>query len=256
MRTRPTEHAVDPASVRRRPASAGKIRPIAFYLPQFHPIPENDAGGARASRSGPTSSRARPLFAVTTSRTCRVSSASTTCGCPRFESSRRRWRGSTGSRLLLLPLLVRWPAPAGAAVRRGAPQRRAGLPVLPLLGERELDPPLGRLRARDPDRSAALAPRTIGAYPRALPRVRGRQRYIRVDGRPLFLVYRAALSARSEATADTWREECMQAGIGEIFLCNVRLVRHRRSAGIGFDAAVEFQPNLRPLLGSTRRSSS
>src|SRR5262245_31662604 len=43
------------------------------------------------------------------------------------------------ARLLLLPLLVRGPAPAGAAVRRGAVVGAAGLPVLPLLGERELD---------------------------------------------------------------------------------------------------------------------
>src|SRR5207248_1779252 len=42
-------------------------------------------------------------------------------------------------RLLLLPLLVQWPSAAPAAPRRRAPLRPAGLPLLPVLGERKLD---------------------------------------------------------------------------------------------------------------------
>ena len=35
---------------------------IAFHLPQFHPIPENDEWWEKDSQSGPTSSRPTPRF--------------------------------------------------------------------------------------------------------------------------------------------------------------------------------------------------
>ena len=90
---------------------------------------------ARASRSSP----------ATTSRTCPASSASTTCASP--EVQRRQIELATAvrpARVLLSPLLVRRHAAAAPAARPAAGEPRPGLPVLPLLGERELDPPLGR----------------------------------------------------------------------------------------------------------------
>jgi lipopolysaccharide biosynthesis protein len=79
-------------------------------------------------------------------------------------------------------------------------------------------------------------------------------RYIRVEGKPLFLVYRAGDLLSSPRTAETWREEAQRAGIGNLFLCNV--LSHSPAsrvdpASLGFDAAVEFQPavwHTRPLI--------
>lgn len=72
-------------------------------------------------------------------------------------------------------------------------------------------------------------------------------RYIRVEGKPLFLVYRSSGLPNPKKTTDAWREEASRLGIGDLHLCLVEshfddpLVE---PAQHGFDAAVEFQPRL------------
>ena len=70
-------------------------------------------------------------------------------------------------------------------------------------------------------------------------------RYIKVDGKPLFLVYRAGRLPFPSKTAETWRKAAKDLGIGEIYLCRVESFPDERGdpADIGFDAAVEFQPD-------------
>lgn len=70
-------------------------------------------------------------------------------------------------------------------------------------------------------------------------------RYIRVDGKPLFLVYRAGKLPSPSRTAETWRKAAKELGIGEIYLCRVESFPEERGdpGDIGFDAAVEFQPD-------------
>lgn len=78
-------------------------------------------------------------------------------------------------------------------------------------------------------------------------------RYIRVDGKPLFLVYRSAAFPEPRQTTDRWRQEALRLGIGELHLC---LVENNFGdpridpAQHGFDAAVEFQPKLALLQES------
>jgi lipopolysaccharide biosynthesis protein len=80
------------------------------------------------------------------------------------------------------------------------------------------------------------------------------ERYVRIDGRPLFLVYRAADLPDPLATTRRWREEARRAGI-ELFLARVESFRGERGdpAAIGFDAAVEFQPDWSNLPRPLRR---
>ena len=71
------------------------------------------------------------------------------------------------------------------------------------------------------------------------------RRYIRINGRPLFLVYRANRFPAPLITTTIWREEARKLGIGEIYLCRVESFpdEHDDPKRIGFDAAVEFQPD-------------
>jgi len=70
-------------------------------------------------------------------------------------------------------------------------------------------------------------------------------RYIRVDGKPIVLVYRVSKLANPRRTATVWREEARRLGIGEIFLASVESLKDDRAdpAISGFDASVEFQPD-------------
>ena len=46
-------------------------------------------------------------------------------------------------------------------------------------------------------------------------------RYIRVENKPLFIIYRAHKLPNIRKTTATWRDECRRLGIGEVFLCRV-----------------------------------
>lgn len=69
------------------------------------------------------------------------------------------------------------------------------------------------------------------------------RRYIRINDKPLFLVYRTEWQPDPKATAEVWREEALKAGLGEIFLVRVESMSSINPFEIGFDAALEFAPD-------------
>ena len=68
-------------------------------------------------------------------------------------------------------------------------------------------------------------------------------RYIRVEGRPLLVVYRPSLLPDPAATARRWRQYCRDCGIGEIVIAYTQSFDRIDPAAIGFDYAIEFPPN-------------
>ena len=73
-------------------------------------------------------------------------------------------------------------------------------------------------------------------------------RYIRVGGRPLLMVYRTELLPDPARTAERWRSAALREGLGELFLARVEsLAQERDPSDIGFDAAVEFAPDWRTI---------
>lgn len=73
-------------------------------------------------------------------------------------------------------------------------------------------------------------------------------RYIRVDGKPVFIVYRTELFPDIARTVETWRKEALRLGIGELYLIRVERFMHDvEPSAIGFDAAMQFQPEVSSL---------
>ena len=82
------------------------------------------------------------------------------------------------------------------------------------------------------------------AHIRWLARAFADPRYIRVENKPLFIIYRAHKLPDIRKTTAIWREECRRLGIGEVFLCRIDTPLDTLPPNeVGLDAAVEFQPH-------------
>jgi hypothetical protein len=71
------------------------------------------------------------------------------------------------------------------------------------------------------------------------------ERYIRINGKPLVLVYRTGLLPTPKQTTEIWRDAMIKAGVGEIYLVRVENFLdglEPRPEDLGFDAAMEFAP--------------
>ena len=68
-------------------------------------------------------------------------------------------------------------------------------------------------------------------------------RYIRVEGRPLLIIYRPSCVPDCEKVLEQWRQHCLAAGVGNPHIVGVR--EHAWDVdllSLGFDAQSEFQP--------------
>ncbi|HEX5272668.1 MAG TPA: glycoside hydrolase family 99-like domain-containing protein, partial [Gemmataceae bacterium] len=220
-------------------------RLVAFYLPQYHPIPENDAWWGPGFTEWRNVVRARPLFPghyqphlpadlgfydlrVPEARAAQADLARAH-GIHGF-CYYHYWFG--GRRLLERPF---------------AEVLATGRPDFPfcLCWANE-----NWTRAWDGQTRHMLVGQTYSEeddvnHLRWLATAFRDPRYIRVEGKPLFLVYRALRIPSPLSTTTRWREEARKLGVGELYLCRVESFPDERGdpAALGFDAAVEFQPD-------------
>jgi O-antigen biosynthesis protein len=68
-------------------------------------------------------------------------------------------------------------------------------------------------------------------------------KYIKIDGKPLLIVYRPSLLPSAIETTTRWRAWCRANGIGEIYLAYTQSFETIDPAEYGFDGAIEFPPN-------------
>lgn len=219
-------------------------RLIAFYLPQFHPIPENDAWWGEGFTEWRNVTQALPQFEGhqqprfpadlgfydLRSLTAMEQQADLArkYGIEGF-CSYFYWFG--GKRLLEKPLQI-WlenPSLQLPLCLCWANERWArnwdGRSGITLIDQQH----------SDADDLAFIA--HVAQYLKD-------PRYIRVDGKPLLLVYRPGLLPDAAATTRRWRQWCLEHGVGELHLAYVQGFERPDPASIGFDAAVEFPPNL------------
>jgi len=74
------------------------------------------------------------------------------------------------------------------------------------------------------------------------------ERYICVDGKPVFAIYRTNLFPNILETAKTWRNEAIKAGLKGLYLVSVESFNNKLDPRtFGFDASIEFQPDFQFL---------
>lgn len=226
--------------------TADGLRFLAHYLPQFHPIPENDEWWGKGFTEWTNVAKARPLY-----------------------------RGHYQPHV---------PADLGHYDLR-VPEVRAAQAELAkqygidgflyyhywFHGRRLLERPFAEVLASgEPDFPFALCwanenwtriwdggtkhklmvqyhcPDDDLAHIRALAPAFADKRYVRIDGRPVFGVYRASELPDPKRTCDIWREECVRLGVGEPYLVRIEAFGdddREDPAWQGFDAGVEFNPD-------------
>lgn len=236
--------------------SESPIKPIAFYLPQYHPIPENDQWWGKGFTEWTNVTKAKPLFA---------------------KHYQPHLPADLGFYDLRLPESRQ--AQADLAKAYGIygfcyyhywfhGKRLLERPFQEVLGMGQPDFPFCLCwpneswnRGWDGRNKEILIEQTYSredhlAHIRWLAEAFADKRYIRHEGKPIFLIYRASNLPNAKEVTDLYREEALKLGIGELYLLRVESGLSEKGTTpqeLGFDAAVEFQPNwqaLNELYGS------
>lgn len=255
---RPMVRADLPAIGFRPPLAASLPTPlpatvVAFYLPQFHPIPENDAWWGRGFTEWRNVARALPQFEG---------------------HAQPRLPGDLGFYDLRNPEPMRAQAALARDHGIGAFcfyfywfQGRTLLdaPIEQWLQDKSITLPFcvcwaneGWSRRWDGRPGDMLVEQSHDAeddlaFIAHVSRFLRDPRYLRVDGKPLLLVYRPELMPDPAATGARWRRWCVDNGIGDITIACVQGFERPHPRDIGFDAAVEFPPNLSSPANITAR---
>jgi glycosyltransferase involved in cell wall biosynthesis len=218
------------------------VRAIAFYLPQYHPIPENDGWWGKGFTEWTNVTRGRPLF--------RGHYQPHLPGELGFYDLRlqevREAQADLARKHGLYGFCYHYYWFAGKRVleRPLAEMLASGRPNFPFCISWANENWTRRWDGRDQEILLKQEYSAEGdlAFIQELIPVLSDQRYIRVNGKPLLLVYRTESMPNSRKTAEIWREEAVKAGIGDLYLCRVESFSAIDPKKIGFDAACQFPP--------------
>lgn len=227
------------------------MKPIAFYLPQFHPIPENDEWWGSGFTEWSNVAKARPRF-------------------------RGHYQPHIPADLGFYDLRLRETRMAQADLAR-----QYGLggfcyyhywfngklllekPLEAVLADQEPDLPFCVCWANEPwsrrwdgQENKVLMEQDLdqydpGAHFDYLAAAFTDPRYIRVDDKPIFLVYRIDQFPDIRSTVRQWRAKAEEMGLPGIYLCAVRSHMHNltdaETTALGFDAVLSFEPHSTTL---------
>ena len=219
------------------------VRVIALYLPQFHPIPENDRAWGKGFTEWTNVSKALPRFAG---------------------HLQPRLPGELGFYDLRLVEVLQ---------RQAELARRYGLggfcfhyywfdgrsllatPLNLLLANRDIDIPFcinwanedwtRRWDGASGDVIVAQrhSPEDDFAFARSLEPLMRDDRYIRIGGRPLLLLYRPKLLPDAASTVRRWRRHFSTTGLGDPYIVMFHAFDYDDPRIFGMDAAAGFPPH-------------
>jgi len=230
-------------------------RLIALYLPQFHPIPENDKWWGEGFSEWRNVAKGEPLFeghyqphlpadlgfydlrlTETRQQQAKLASAYGIHGFCYYHY----W--FNGKLLLELPFNE---------------VLNAGQPDFPFCLCWANDPWSRRWDGRTEDllQDQTYSSEDDVAHIRWLLPALSDPRAIKIEGKPIFLVYRGKHLPNPARTTEIWRREVERAGLGEIYLIAVESAWDLGwdATRVGFDAKLLFQPQFGKLITSVPR---
>jgi lipopolysaccharide biosynthesis protein len=223
-----------------------RLRALAIYLPQFHPIPENDLWWGKGFTEWTNVASARPLFRGHHQPHLPADLGYYDLRLPQVREAQAQMARDAGIHGFCY--YHYWFSGKRVLERPFTEVLQSGSPDFPfcLCWANEN----WTRRWDGQDKEILLAQHYSAAddlaHIRSLLPAFADPRYIRIDGRPVFLVYRTALLPDPARTAERWREACVRAGIGDLYLIRVEnFTADPVPSSIGFDAAMSFAPDWR-----------
>ena len=230
-------------SANEREVQRDAIRAIAFHLPQFHPIPENDAWWGKGFTEWVNVVRATPRFPGHYQPHLPADLGFYDLRLPEVRAAQAELAAAYG--IYGFCYYHYWfhgrqvlERPVNEILKSGEPdfpfcfcwanenwtRRWDGMNNEVLLEQRHsAEDDLAHIRA--------LIPFFLD------------RRYIRVMDRPFFAIYQPSKLPDPKRTADLWRREAQRAGLKDLFL--VRVESHDGpgdARSIGFDSSLQFEP--------------
>ncbi len=217
-------------------------RPIAFYLPQFHPTPENDAWWGRGFTEWTNVAKARPLFRghdqphvpadlgfydlrlpetrLAQAELAREHGIASFCYWHYWFAGRRMLERPFNEVLKSgqpdFPFCLAWANQTWSGVWHGEPDRILIEQTYPGLED-------------------------YRAHFYAVLEAFGDERYITVDGKPLFVVYYPYGLPQPRQFTDCWRELAVEVGLKGLYLAAIAMPGWMPEEH-GFDASIVNNP--------------
>jgi lipopolysaccharide biosynthesis protein len=221
------------------------IYPIAFYLPQFHPIPENDQWWGKGFTEWANVVKARPLFNGHYQ--------------PHLPADLGFYDLRLNETLELQAKYAKENGIFGFCFYHYwfNGQRLLNAPVDNLIKEKKPSIPFmlcwaneNWTRRWDGQENEVLIRQNysikddIKHMEFLCQNIFKDDRYIKVYGKPVFALYRADFLPDIRRTAEIWRQTAIKAGFRDLYLLKIESGTDRSNPEeIGFDASVEFQPD-------------
>ena len=223
------------------------VKAIAFYLPQFHRIPENDAWWGEGFTEWTNVRRGRANFADHYQP--HVPSELGYYDLGEHDVLKKQTDLARAAGIHGFCFYYYWFA---GRVLLDLPVRRmveTGKPEFPFCICWANENWTRRWDGRDDEILIAQqhSPQDDLAFIQKIEPILSLKNYIRVEGKPMLLVYRPSLLPEPKATLDRWRQHARKAGLGELHLVMVRSFSEQLSPESGFDAVVQFPPFLRAI---------
>ena len=237
-----------------------KPRALAFYLPQYHPIPENDEWWGTGFTEWHNVTKARPLFPGHYQPHLPGELGYYDLRLPEVRIAQAELARAHGVHGFVYyhywfhgrRLLER---PFEEVLASGEPDFPFALCWANEEWTRGWDSRTGHVLVRQ-----EFSEEDDRAHIRDLLRAFKDPRYITIDGRPLMLIYRPTLVPDLLRTSEIWRREVQRAGFPGLYLCWVEAwglpPGGRGPNAFGLDATVGFMPvlgeELHPALDTLR----
>jgi GT2 family glycosyltransferase/SAM-dependent methyltransferase len=228
-----------------------EVRAIAFFLPQYHPIPENDRWWGKGFTEWTNVTKARPNFKGHYQPHLPADLGFYDLRMPEVREEQAQLARQYG--ISAFCYYYYWFAgkkllnrPLDEVLQSGAPDFPFCLCWANENWTRRWDGCEEDILIAQSHTEADHAGFIAEIGPALLD-----PRYVRIHGKPLVIVYRLGQLPEPRRTADLWREYCVNAGIGEIYLAYVqsfeRMPMGDDPSLYGFDAAIEFPPHRYPV---------